>query len=269
MNEIAKRPIISDIYKMKIEALSKIKEVETITKELDKVLESYQGFKPYRIDWRDKNYNENREEKYIDKICWSYLVNLFELQKYMLCTEYEKMQKEIEDFQTPIFNPTNAEAWLFQLKDLIHKNIKTMLKSVYDKIINDYYFTGSGYSNRKKKKRNNNGIDKTFILTTNDYDRAHGYSSYYNRISITDDLEKACYLLDGKTIPEKTIIESMRTDKLFIAENKYFKIKLCKNGNTHYTIFEETKNKLNMIGPDGNIIGEKIRIKVFDKLYGI
>ncbi len=263
MNEIAKRPLIPDIYKMKIEALSKIKEVETITKELDKVLEPYQGFKPYRIDWRYRDYNERREERYIDKICWYYLANLFELQKYMLCTEYEKMNKEIENFQTPIFNPTNAEAWLSQLKDLIHKNIKTMLKSVYDKIINDYYFTGSGsgYSNRKKKKRNNNGIDKTFILTTNDYDRIFGYSSY---LSITDDLEKACYLLDGKTIPEKTIMGIMRSDKLLIAENKYFKIKLCKNGNTHYTIFDDTRNKLNLIGPDGNIIGEKIKIKLFD-----
>ncbi len=264
MNDIIKRPIISDIFIMKIKALNKIKEVEEITKELDSILEKYHRFKPYRIDWKYGNYDSNREEKYIDRICWYYLVSLFELKKYMLCTEYDKMNKEIESFQTPVFNIANAEAWLSQLKSLIYKNIKTMLKTVYDKIITDYYYTGSGYSNRKKKKRNNNGVDKNFILTTNDYNMVHGYYSYYGHITITDDLEKACYLLDGKTVPVKTIKETMRENKTSEAENKYFKIKVCKNGNTHYTIFEDTRNKLNLIGPDGNIIGEKIKIKLFD-----
>ena len=56
----------------------------------------------------------------------------------------------------------------------------------------------------------------------------------------------------------------MRADKLTILENDYFRIKVCKNGNTHYTIFEDTLKKLNSYCNDGKSIGENIKIKIFD-----
>jgi hypothetical protein len=48
-------------------------------------------------------------------------------------------------------------------------------------------------------------------------------------------------------------------------ENDYFSVKFCKNGNTHYTMNEEIREKLNKWGPEGNIIGENIKIKIFEK----
>ena len=267
MNEIVKRFTIEDIYKMKIEVLNQIKLIQNTDKELEKTLEPFHGHRPYRIDWRFGIYCDNPEEKNIDCVCWNYLVNMFHMEKYMLCTEYDKMRAEVNNFKTPIFNLENAKSWLESLKSQIHSNVKTMLKSVYDKIINGTYRTGSGYSNQKKKKRNNSEIDKWFILSTCDWNTMYSY--WTSGPTITDDLEKACYILDGKTVPDITIKEKMKSDKLTEAENEYFRIRICKNGNTHYRIFDDTRNKLNMIGPDGNIIGEKIRIKVFDKLYGI
>ena len=76
-----------------------------------------------------------------------------------------------------------------------------------------------------------------------------------------------CYIFDGESLPKVTIIDTMKSSKdgLNIAENKYMKIKVCKNGNTHYWLSDETRNKLNLYGADPSRIGENIRIKTLDR----
>jgi len=137
-----------------------------------------------------------------------------------------------------------------------------LIEDVFNRITNEDYFTGSGYSNRTRKKRNNNGIDKHFIITTNDHYHLGWYSG---KPTITDDLEKACYILDGQSVPEITIKETMRRGKIWESENKYFRIRVCKNGNTHYWLHDDIRNKLNLYGARKGIIGENIKIKVFEE----
>mgnify|MGYP001180852408 FL=1 len=121
--------------------------------------------------------------------------------------------------------------------------------------MNGIYYTGN-----VKKKRNNSKIEKRFILLTYDYDSIYGYS---NRNTITDDLEKICYLINGIKLPEKTLKQKMYENKEGIGENDYFKIKVCKNGNTHYELDDDIVVKLNTICADRNAIGDAIKIKVF------
>jgi hypothetical protein len=261
--EIIKRPTVEDLFRLKLRSLARIQLINDTERELDKELEEIGGHTPGSIDWRfDYHGHKSGAEKCIDRMCWRYLVQSFHLQKYMLCTEYDKMVKEIEDFQTPDFTPENAAAWIDGLKDLVHENVKSMIRSVYDKIINDHYWTGGRYRGQKKK-RNNSGVDRHFIILTNDYSNTFGWGYYRNHPTITDDLEKVCYILDGLTIPDKTIKARMASDKTEEGENEYFHVKFCKNGNTHYTMKPGTLEKLNRIGPDGNLIGDKIWIKIF------
>src|SRR4030043_1920113 len=169
MNDIVRRLTVVDIYNVKTEVLRRIGVIDEEELAIRQALEDIHGYFPGRIEWQFDNYDANRQIKWIDKYCWGYLVKHFQLQKYMLCTEFEKMQKDIQESRTPEFTPTNATAWIDGLKSLIHENVRTMLKSVYDKIINSTYYTGSGYSSLKQKKRNNNGIDGWFIIHTGDY----------------------------------------------------------------------------------------------------
>ncbi len=172
MNEIVKRKSIEDIYNIKLALLSQLECLQKLENEIDDSFNALNGYKPFRIDFRFDNHGENREEKYIDRTCWQYLIRLFELEKYMLCTDYEKLCKEVEGFNFPVFNIENAEGWIASLKDIIYDNVRTMMKSVYDRITDGHYYTGgSSYSTREKKKRNNNGIDKHFIITTYDWSR--------------------------------------------------------------------------------------------------
>ena len=264
MSGIVKRKTIEDIYKIKLDLLYDLKELVKISNKIDETIQDIKGYAPFRIDFRYDSWDDNRETKYIDRTCWIYLVNLFELQKYMLCTEYKKMRDDIDKFNFPEFTIENANGYIQSLKHIIYDNVKTMMKTVYNKITEETYYTGAGYTNRKEKKRNNNGIDSMFILTTYDYSRIFRYSG---TPTITDDLEKLCYILHGEKLPDNTLIQNMYSEKKYEMENKYFKIRCCKNGNTHFHINEETRNKLNLYGSDPTKIGENIKIKIFDRKY--
>jgi hypothetical protein len=80
-----------------------------------------------------------------------------------------------------------------------------------------------------------------------------------------DDLEKVCYILNGESLPEKTLRDELRGDKKTTASNPYMSVKLCQNGNTHFTIEDSTRTLLNRSGPNGSQIGENIKIKVFER----
>ena len=261
--DIVKRHDIPDIYRIKLKFLEQLKAFQELEIVIEKTTDELEGHSPFRVDYRFDNFNEHSEIKYIDRICWRYLVSLFELYKYMLCTDYEKMKKQIETFDFPEFTVKNAEGWLDGLRGVIYDNIRTLITSVFKSVTEGTYYTGSGYSNQKKKKRNNNGIDKNFILHTNDYNMF----GYYDRPTVTDDLEKVCYIMDGKTVPKVTLRQKMRQDNKTEFENDYFKIKVCHNGNTHYTLFDNSRDKLNYYGSDNSKIGENIKIKVFEKRW--
>ena len=172
------------------------------------------------------------------------------------------MMGQISDYNFPEFTQDNAQAWLESLKAQVYESVEKLIKDVFNRITGKTYYTGSGYSGRQEKKRNNNGIDKNFILTTYDFRAVFSYS---DSPTITDDLEKACYIIDGKYVPDKRLKEVMRSDKSSTGENDYFALKVCKNGNTHYTMKEDIRQKLNLYGAGRGVISDGIKIKIFDK----
>lgn len=260
--ELVKRHTVSDIFQIKVELLRQIGDLQKLNNAIDEGYKKLDGYSPLRLENRFDNYDKNREEKHVDRTCWLYLIKLFELQKYMLCTDYEKMMEDIDRFNFPVFTVENAEGYLGSLKDIIYNNVREMMRSVFERITDSHYYTGNGFRGRAEKKRNNNGIDKHFIITTYDYSRVFEY--WRRGPSITDDLEKLCYILNGETLPKETIMQQFnRFEPDTTAENKYFKIKICKNGNTHYWIKESTRKKLNLYGADPSSIGEGMKIKVF------
>lgn len=261
MNELKTRHTVESLFRLKLNVLKEFEILEESNTRIHDLFQEVNGYSPFRIEWSIRNFGRDRIEKYIDQVIWRYLVNLHHLEKYMLATEYKKMLNEIDNFQTPDFTVENAKGWLDSLQDMIFENVRLMMKRVYSELITKTYHVG-GKWNGPKKKRNNNGVDKFFILSTGDYSRVFGF--WNPNPTITDDLEKVCYLLDGKTLPEKTIIARAKSENLKEVECPYFTVKFHKNGNTHYRLTDETRDRLNRIGPDGNLIGEKIRIKVFE-----
>lgn len=255
--------LIKAMYNKKIQMIKNCKAIEQLIKENKDMIDSIDGYDPLSLASGQYKHGDGYE-KYINRKCWYFLVFQFDLKKYMLCTAYKKMNQDIEDNKTPDFNLENALGWVRQLKDLIYDNVRTLVEQVFKDITEKVYYTGGSWGTHQKKKRNNNGVDKFFILSTYDYSAVFNYKS---DPTITDDLEKCLYILDGKRVPEIPIKKQMRKEKINIAENEYFRIKVCQNGNTHYRIKnEKILNMLNRIGSgQSNLFGEKIRIKIFEK----
>lgn len=255
------RKNINDVYAMKLSILKEYEKLEAADIKIKDLFEGVNSHSFHRLDFNSNSFSENRNEKEIDKRCWFYLVKIYQLNKYMLCTEYEKMTSQIEKYDFPVFNLDNAETWLDGLKGLVYESVRKLIEDVYGRITEKTYPTGSGWD-KTEKKRNNNGIDKHFILTTYDHNAITWYSQ---RPTITDDLEKACYIIDGKSVPECTIKENLRKGKQYEGENDYFRIKICLNGNTHYWIKDEIRNKLNFYGAKRGVISDGVKIKIFEK----
>lgn len=253
------RKTIPDLFHLKINLLERLKMIAVKDAEIDEIYKSINGYSP--VDLRcDYPHMDNREERHVDRAIWNYIIKQFDLQKYMLCREYKKLCNDIENYVFPPFTVSNAESWVEGLTELIYDNVRTLVKTVFTDITTETYHTG-GWSS-PKKKRNNNGIDKLFIIGTRDYTRVF---SYYDYPSITDDLEKACYILDGKKVPDNTLLREMNKERKSVAQNEYFQIRVYKD-NTHYKfINEEIRAKLNLYGGDPSQIGENVKIKVFDK----
>ena len=182
----------------------------------------------------------------------------------MLCTDYDKMCKEIGELKTPEFTLPNVHSWTEGLKALVYENVNTLIKQVFKAITEETYRTGGSYNSSTKKKRNNNGIDPFFILSTSDCRCIWGY---YGTPTITDDLEKVCWIVSGLPVPDITCKEVMRSNKTGDFQNEYFRLKVCHNGNTHYWLNEDIRKKLNLIGSGNDRFGENIKIKIFEKRW--
>lgn len=261
--EIDIRKTLPDLAQLRALILQSIENLKKTNKMVDDLMEEIGSHSYFRLDRNGYSYGNYNEENEVDQRLWMYLVRSFHLERYMLCTEYEKMIKQINEYDFPVFSEENAQAWLESLKAMVYESVEKLIKDVFNRITEKTYYTGSGYSARQEKKRNNNGIDKNFILTTYDYNKVFGWSTSHP--TITDDLEKACYIIDGKYVPDIRLKEKMRSDKSATGENEYFSIKVCKNGNTHYTMKEEMRQKLNLYGAGRGIISDGIKIKIFDK----
>ena len=254
MNELAKRKTLLDLIETKAKLVQEMKNLHKQDQLLESAFKEVDGYRPYRIEYNERY---QTDEQIIDKAMWRYLVKYFHLKDFMLSTDYEKLENQVEHNQTPSFNLDNAGAWIADMKNMINRGVQGLAESVYNRIINAPYWT----SGNIKKKRNNMGLDSFFILTTGDYKEQ--WYTYHERLTITDDLEKLCYLLDGENLPEPGLKNLALRTKVMEIECPYFKIKMCKNGNTHYFLTDETVARLNKIGANSNIIGTDIKIKVF------
>ncbi|MFA5048745.1 MAG: DUF4942 domain-containing protein [Patescibacteria group bacterium] len=267
MEDLIVRPNIADLYRMKLEYLENMSKLAVLDRDIHSLITPYNGYLSYDIKWghnfRESGRNlkaEECNEKYIDRIIWGFLVKSYQLGKYMLCTKYSDLKKSIENYESPVFNPENAIGWLSVLKEDVYENIEKLIVSVYQELITGTYHTGNGCNNRVKKKRNNSGVDTHFILGVSDY-------YYMNREcnlkpTFTDDLEKACYLLDGKKIPDITLKQRMYADKQYTGENEYMKIVVYQTSNTHYTLNEEIRAKFNRLSDNAGKIGKDIGVKI-------
>ena len=262
--EIQVHDDIEALYQTKLEILRRTEIVKEANERLDSLYHHIGWYSPINVREQFDGYGVHwTTSTNVDRILWRRLAAQTKLSKFMLSNEWDKLQAQIEQGKAPEFTPDNARVWIETLKDLVYRSAKDLVTKVFEELTTRTYKTAASYR-APVKKRNNNGVDTRFILGSGDYSDIIGsYSTRYP--TITDDLERVAYLLDGKVPPEKSLKETMREAKSLEGENAYMKIRVCANGNTHYVLGDGLRDKLNLIGASRANIGEYIKIKIVTK----
>ncbi len=77
---VAPRMTVDGLYAAKLDIVRRMKELETVDAELSKKFEDVHGYTPYYLTVPGGSGLErsakNGHERYVDKWCWSYLVDL-------------------------------------------------------------------------------------------------------------------------------------------------------------------------------------------------
>lgn len=258
MNGIEKILTVDELLMIKYRLDATIDAIQQGKEDLHAELEKVEGYAPREYS---TSYNTKADKKEVEKYLWLYLLRAYRVEQYILSDEFNEIQKSVYDEEAPDFTESNVRGWIDGLAERMYSGAVALVKKVYSELVNGTYHVGGW--NGEKKKRNNNGIELNFILSTYDYSLLYDYHN--SKPTITDDLEKACYLLDGKQLPDQRLKETMRLAKATSGKNEYMEITVHKNNNTHYKLTEEARDRLNKYGPAGNEIGEDVKIKILGK----
>lgn len=257
-NELEKILTVDELLMIKYRIDNAIDTIRETNVALETELEKVEGHTP-------RGYGPTRylkeDKKEAEKGLWLYLLRAYRVEQYILSNEFNAIQKAVYNCEAPDFTEGNVRGWIEGLSGRMYDGAVALVKKVYSELVNGTYRVGGWRGD--KKKRNNNGIDSTFILSTCDHNMMFGY--YQTTPTITDDLEKACYLLDGKQLPAVRLKDVMSKADATTGKNDYMEITVCKNGNTHYKLTEEARARLNKYGPAGNEIGEAVKIKIIKR----
>jgi len=204
---------------------------------------------PEYIDERDIE----QLRKSLDAEYWHEFFQQNQVEKYLTSSDAEKMYAEVDE--NPIaFNSVNANNMLASFIGSKEATAMNMVKKIYKELTNAF-FRKSGSNNIERRIQKNVPMSLRLSIFCCYSDGLPSYVSESNsKFSLISDLERACYLVDGKLQPDvQKSVTSLTTEVLRKGEQfvdaPYFKFKIFKNGNIKLDFkSQEVLDKLNKWG---------------------
>ena len=189
---------------------------------------------------------------------WRNFLEINQVEKYLTSNDKEKLFEKLSK-NTPLFNFENATNMLNEFMNSKEATATNMIKKIYEEITDMVFRIGN---KGKNEKRIQTGIPEKFRLSI--FYSHYGFPSYVSdsnsRFTMIDDLERACYLCDGKLQPDRqftirsTTALALREGRMHV-ENDYFSMQMFLNGNVKITFTNlDVLNRLNHWGQKGNRI---------------
>ena len=127
-NELKTRLTVTELVDLRERLIVEHDKMYACKDNIQKMFEAINAHDFVVLKISDSNCYEHPIVKSIDQRMWFYMVRLFNLEKYMLCTEYKKLESQICDYDFPEFTLANAEAWLSSVKLLVYENVQKMIE---------------------------------------------------------------------------------------------------------------------------------------------
>jgi hypothetical protein len=184
--------------------------------------------------------NDRTREKVRKQLDYSFWYETFEqnqVDKLLTTVDKEKMLEKISE-NPPVFNYENAMDALSGFLNSKDAVATTMIKKIYKNITDSVFRIGGSYKH-DDEKRIQKGIPKSFRLSIF-YTYGKGLPSYISgyrdKFAVITDLERACFLVDNKSQPDRNVNIEARTGTALskgeqFVSGEYFDLTLFKNGN--------------------------------------
>jgi hypothetical protein len=213
---------------------------------------------------RVRNIDKDRTfDRAIDERSWNYFFGSGRLMDIMSQDDIERFHKKLSDPDP--FTAEEAFKYYNSAEDIAVNSFERLLHSVFEKLTSATYRPGNSWKN-DRKKQNNREIDNYFRMSSSIKKGHFGkWEWHYYSVPIYDDLEKVCFLLDGKNPPKQpnTINCRIKSESCNIIGNEYFTITLYLNGNNKVNFLrDDIREKLNKYGPKGNALGVDIKTQI-------
>lgn len=249
------------------ELYEKFKEFESLWNTLGK-----EYYFPYKIEERFMNNRHTYQETWnfereIDKSAWEYFFGSANLQDIMSASAIKKYNEKLAD-PAP-FTADLARSYIANSFEIAKNSLNTLLKEVFDRLIQASYKPGGKWKcNIPSKKHNNMKIEKSFRCSESLYVRYGWWDYAENHPPIFNDLEKICCILDRKKPAQypNTILDQCLRKKPYdisFISNEYFDVRLYKNGNQSVKFKRlDILELLNRYGASGEL-GYDVKVQVF------
>lgn len=238
----------------------KIDQVEELIREIQ---QEYRKHSEHSLSFKDSicdysaSIDKDKLRKTIDWKFWDIVLDISQVEKFISSKEKSDMRYKMMD-EPPIFSADDARKLISGIMNSTEALATNLIKKIYSELANASFYVGNKY-NAKKQLKNKNKIEKSFRMSVFS---SYGLPSYVmhndEKVAILQDLERVCYLVDGKLQPEiqgnivNKIEEGLRTGNLNIA-GEYFNIIIFKNGNVKVDFKDkDIVDKINLWGSRGN-----------------
>lgn len=208
----------------------------------------------------EKDIDDIRQK--LDQSFWVQTLDECQVEKFLTTTDKEKLFESLEK-DTPTFNEKNVLDSLESFRSSKGARATDMISKIYKEVTDAVFRVGNKHQ-QPQEKRLQLGICKAIrmsIFYRNGRSLPSYISSNNSNFNIIDDLERACYLVDGKTQPDRSLNITALTDlalrknEMFV-DGPYFTLKIFLNGNVLLK-FKSLKvlETLNKWGRENNTLG--------------
>jgi len=210
---------------------------------------------PDYIDERDIEHIRKK----LDVRFWHQCLEEFQVEKFLTTTDKEKLYEKLED-EAPVFNFENVMATIHGFMNSKEATATAMIRKIYEEVTDVVFRKGNSFR-ATGEKRLQTGIPKSFrasIFYTYGKGLPAYISSMNSRFALIEDLERACYLVDGKLQPDRqlnihSLVDLALRNHRSIVDGPYFQLEMFKNGNVKVTFKSlEVLKTLNHWGQKGN-----------------
>lgn len=248
--KVAKR---DEQAKIMLQIIELAKKLNTVTYELAEKLRYPQYIKERDIDDLRKKMDYNYWHQCLDEL---------QVEKYLTTKDKETLFEKFQE-KCPVFNEVNVNEALYGFMNSKEATATEMIKKIYHQVTDLTFRVGNKYR-APSEKRIQLDIPLSFRASMF-YVHSGGLPSYVSssnsRFELIEDLERACFLCDGKTQPDRMKNIRAKTDETLRAHSDlvhgdYFTLKIFKNGNIKIDFTNsEVLKTLNRWGKTGKYLG--------------